>query len=116
MWQQELESTRDLNAKVKEDYDILQERFQKHQVLNENLVRELKLDHEQLGARTKELERFREKHESIFQEERNASMKQIIELNQEKDKMHKKFTKALDDATTELETLKGEFKVRQMKI
>ena len=101
----EMQVTRDLNAKVKEDYDIPQERFQKHQVLNEKLVGELKQDHEQLGLRCKELERFREKHESIFQAERNESMKTIIKLNQEKESMEKKYSKALDDARTELETL-----------
>ena len=68
--------------------------------MNEKLVGELKQDHEQLGLRCKELERFREKHESIFQAERNESMKTIIKLNQEKESMEKKYSKALDDART----------------
>ena len=80
-WQSEMQITRDMNAKVKEDFEILTERFQKHQTLNENLVRELKGDHELIGMKCKELEKFKEKHEEIFQEERNTSMKHIIKVN-----------------------------------
>ena len=43
-------------------------------------------------------------------------MKTIIKLNNEREAFETKMTKALDEATTELETLKGEGKVRLMKV
>ena len=37
-------------------------------------------------------------------------------LNDEKDQIERNLTKQLDESQTELETLKGEFKVKMMKI
>ena len=39
-----------------------------------------------------------------------------IKLNAEKDTIERKLKKELDESQTELETLKGEFKVKMMKI
>ena len=39
-----------------------------------------------------------------------------IKLNDEKDTIERKLKKELDESQTELETLKGEFKVKMMKI
>ena len=39
-----------------------------------------------------------------------------MKLNNEKEAIERKLTKELDDTQTELETLKGEFKVKMMKI
>ena len=39
-----------------------------------------------------------------------------IKLNDEKDSIERKLKKELDESQTELETLKGEFKVKMMKI
>ena len=43
-------------------------------------------------------------------------MKKIIALNSEKEELERTFRKKEDELTTELETLKGEFKVRMMKV
>ena len=56
----------------------------------------MKLDHEKLGEKCKELENFKDNHDAIFQGERNESMQKIISLNAEKEEIETRLTKELD--------------------
>ena len=52
---QEVQVTRDANAQIKEDFEILEERFKKNTVLNEELVGGLKEEAKKVDARLKKL-------------------------------------------------------------
>ena len=113
---QEMGVTREANAQLKEDYEILEERFKKNQTLNENLVNDLKDDQKGTIVKLKKLQEFFDKYDTILQEERNAAQSMQKQLNDDKDKIERTLTKELDESQTELATLKGEFKVKMMRI
>ena len=113
---QEMQITRDANIRIKEDYEILEERFSKNQKLNENLVNDLKVDHVEVVNKNKKLQEFKDKYDVILQDEKNASQTMQKKLISEKEEIERNLTKQLDESNTELETLKGEFKVKMMKI
>ena len=58
---------------MKEDYEILEERFKKNQTLNENLVAELKEDQKDTIVKLKKLQDFHDKYDEILQAEKSES-------------------------------------------
>lgn len=70
---QEMQVTREANQQLKEDYEILEERFKKNQTLNENLVVELKEDQKGTIVKLKKLQDFHDKYDTILQDEKNAA-------------------------------------------
>ena len=61
-----MQITREANARIKEDYEILEERFSKNQKLNENLVSDLKVDHVAVVEKNKKLQEFKDKYDVIL--------------------------------------------------
>ena len=112
----ELGVSREANGALKEEYEILEERFKKHSKMIEDQNTDLEKDLKNMAAKCKKLQDFYDKHDSILQEERSSTQKQIIGLMKEKDDLERHYKKELDVKTTALETLEGEFQVKMMKI
>jgi predicted nuclease with TOPRIM domain len=70
---QQLATSHELNSKLREDYEILEERFKKHSKMNDELVNELKEDQKEINERNKKLQDFKDRYDSILQEERSES-------------------------------------------
>ena len=112
----ELGVSREANATLKEEYEILEERFKKHSKMIEDQNSDLENDLKNMATKCKKLQDFYDKHDAILQEERSSSQKQIIQLSKDKDDLERHYKKELDVKTTALETLEGEFQVKMMKI
>ena len=68
----------------------------------------MKEDSRNLVVKMKKLQDFHDKYDTILQDERNASQKLLITINEEKESTERKLKKELDESQTELETLQGE--------
>lgn len=112
----ELGVSREMNAKIKEEHDMLLESFTRHKKINEQQIQELDKDIKNMVTKNKKLQEFFDKHDKILQEQQTSSQTEIISLRKEKDDMETTFKKELDVKTTALETLEGEFQVKMMKI
>ena len=95
---------------------VLYNGVEKHVKFGEQLQLEKDQRYAKMMVKQKELENFKEKHEEIFQTERNEANAQIIKLNQEKEHIEKTLGKKLSETTNALETLEGELEVRKMQI
>ena len=63
---QEMQVQRDETALIKEDYQILNERFNKQQILYENQVNDLKEDAKKVAEKVKTLQDFHDKYDTIL--------------------------------------------------
>lgn len=113
---QEIATSHELNSKLRDDYEILEERFKKHSKMNDDFVQELKVDIKKTNDLNKELQDFKDKFDVVLQEERSEKMKMLIKLNEEREEMERNLKKQLDTTKRELEELQGEFQVKMMKI
>ena len=113
--QHELNVGREANSTLKEEYEILEERFRKATRMSEDQISELEKDLKKMAGKVKTLQDFYDKHDAILQEERNSSNAEIKQLRDEKDELTRKFTKELDEKTMALETLEGTQKVKMMQ-
>jgi len=105
----ELATSHELNSKLRDDYELLEERFKKQTKMNDDFVAELKVDIKKTTALNKELQDFKDRYDVILQEERSDKQKQWIKLNEEKDEIERNLKKQLDSTKRELEELQGEF-------
>ena len=94
---------------MRDDYEMLEERFKKQNKMNESIVAELKADLKKIGETNKSLQDFKDKYETILQDERQDKQKMLIKLNEEREEMERTLKKQLDSTKTELEELQGEF-------
>lgn len=113
---QELATSHELNSKLRDDYEILEERFKKHSKMNDDFVTELKVDIKKTHDVNKELQEFKDKFDVVLQDERSDKQKMLIKLNEEREEMERNLKKQLDTTKRELEELQGEFQVKMMKI
>ena len=113
--QHELNVGREANSTLKEEYEILEERFRKATRMSEDQISELEKDLKKMAGKVKTLQDFYDKHDAILQDERNSSNAEIKQLRDEKDELTRKFTKELDEKTMALETLEGTQKVKMMQ-
>lgn len=113
---QQLATSHELNSRMRDDYEMLEERFKKHSKMNEGIVAELKADLKKIGETNKSLQDFKDKYDTVLQDERTDKQKMLIKLNEERDEMERTLKKQLDSTKTELEELQGEFQVKMMKI
>ena len=65
--------TRDSNAQIREDYEILEERFKKNTNLNEELVAGLKEEGKKQEAKLKRLQDFHDTYDVKLQEKVNEA-------------------------------------------
>ena len=65
--------TRDSNAQIREDYEILEERFKKNTNLNEELVAGLKEEGKKQDAKLKKLQDFHDTYDIKLQEKVNEA-------------------------------------------
>ena len=65
--------TRDSNAQIREDYEILEERFKKNTNLNEELVAGLKEEGKKQEAKLKRLQDFNDTYDVKLQEKVNEA-------------------------------------------
>ena len=65
--------TRDSNAQIREDYEILEERFKKNTNLNEELVAGLKEEGKKQDAKLKRLQDFHDTYDIKLQEKVNEA-------------------------------------------
>ena len=65
--------TRDSNAQIREDYEILEERFKKNTNLNEELVAGLKEEGKKQEAKLKKLQDFHDTYDVKLQEKVNEA-------------------------------------------
>lgn len=82
----QLKASRDLLAVVKEDYEMLEDKFNKQNKMYEEMLQSNKQEIYYLKDRQKELQDFHDRYDTIIQEERTASMNQIKEMNDIRDK------------------------------
>ena len=101
----EIGSSHELNSKLRDDYEILEERFKKHSKMNDDFVQELKADIKKTSDLNKELQEFKDKFDVVLQEERSEKMKMLIKLNEEREEMERNLKKQLDTTKRELEEL-----------
>ena len=101
----EIGSSHELNSKLRDDYEILEERFKKHSKMNDDFVQELKVDIKKTSDLNKELQEFKDKFDVVLQEERSEKMKMLIKLNEEREEMERNLKKQLDTTKRELEEL-----------
>lgn len=52
---QQLATSHELNSRMRDDYEMLEERFKKHSKMNEGIVAELKADLKKIGETNKSL-------------------------------------------------------------
>jgi len=83
---QQIKLSRDALAHVKEDYELLDERYTKQSKMYEELLQPLKKELYDLKDRQKELQDFHDRYDVIIQEERNQNINQIKEINETRDK------------------------------
>ena len=83
---------------LKEDYEVLTEKLIKTTKIYDEMVQGLKQELYELKDKQKDLQDFYYRHDSIFQEERNANIKQIKEINETRDKIENTLTKKLNTA------------------
>lgn len=102
---QEIATSHELNSKLRDDYEILEERFKKHSKMNDDFVQELKVDIKKTNDLNKELQDFKDKFDVVLQEERSEKMKMLIKLNEEREEMERNLKKQLDTTKRELEEL-----------
>ena len=65
--------TRDSNAQIREDYEILEERFKKNTNLNEELVAGLKEEGKKQDVKLKKLQDFHDTYDIKLQEKVNEA-------------------------------------------
>ena len=73
--------TRDANTQIKEDYEILEERFRKNTNLNEELVAGLKQEAAKVEIKLKKLQDFHDTYDVKLQEKVNEAQQIQISLN-----------------------------------
>ena len=66
--------------------------------------------------KSKELQDFFNRYDTIIQQERKANFESIKEINERKEEIERNLKKQLDNTTSELETLKSEFNVKMQRI
>ena len=71
----ELGVSREANGALKEEYEILEERFKKHSKMIEDQNTDLEKDLKKMADKCKKLQDFYDKHDSILQEERSSTQK-----------------------------------------
>ena len=62
----ELEVSREANATLKEEYEILEERFKKHSKMIEDQNSDLENELKNMAAKCKKLQEFFDKHDAIL--------------------------------------------------
>ena len=95
---------------------MLNEQFRKHSKLQEDQINENAKELRNMAVKTKKLQEFFDKHDTILNEREAELQGQIIKIRNEKDEEERKLQKELDEKKTQLETLEGEFQVKMMKI
>ena len=65
-----LNFSRDANQSLKNDYDLLQEKFDKHMKATNNLNQDLKMEIDKLNQKSSHLQVFKDEHEENLLVER----------------------------------------------
>ena len=89
--------TRDANTQIKEDYEILEERFRKNTNLNEELVAGLKQEAAKVEIKLKKLQDFHDTYDVKLQEKVNEAQQIQISLTNEREDIERKLKKELDE-------------------
>lgn len=104
-----LKFSSEANKNLKTDYDLLQEKFDKHMKVSNNINQDLKDEIEELGAQVSKLQIFYDDNQEIMQGERTKADLEMKELRDKKDAEMKKIQENSDKMKKELDDFKQEF-------
>jgi len=71
----ELATSHELNSKLRDDYELLEERFKKQTKMSDEFLAQLKHDMKSTVETNKQLQEFKEKYDKVLTEERSANSK-----------------------------------------
>ena len=108
----QLTFSRNANKKLKEDYDLLNEKFKKEKIILEQMVSDTNSKILGQQDKLKQLQDFFDRHEEIMAAERKSNIEMIRDTNKVKEETEAKLKKTLDKTVIELETIKSEFNVK----
>lgn len=83
----QLTFNRNATAKIKEDYEIMEDRNSKSKEMYEKLVANLREELHGVKINQKELQDFYDRYDVIIQDERKNNINQIREINDQRDKI-----------------------------
>lgn len=104
-----LKFSSEANKNLKTDYDLLQEKFDKHMKVSNNINQDLKDEIEELGAQVSKLQIFYDDNQEIMQGERTKAELEMKDLRDKKDAEMKKIQDNSDKMKKELDDFKQEF-------
>ena len=114
--QTQLKFSRQAFNQIKEDYDQQMEKSLKQHQMQEQIIAGFKKELLDNQEKSKELQDFFNRYDTIIQQERKANFESIKEINERKEEIERNLKKQLDNTTSELETLKSEFNVKMQRI
>ena len=108
----QLKFSNDANENIKSDYDLLQEKFDKHLKATNNLLLDQKDELEELTNRCVKLQIFQDDHQDSLEAEKDKLKKEFEPIIKEKDKMLREFSDENMKYQNEIEELKEDLKKR----
>ena len=104
------------NASLKADYDLLQEKFDKHMKTSNNVIQDRKEDIDRLNQRVATLQGFYDEQEEIQAKAKEANEKAIADVKAEKDEEIANLKKKADASKSELDEAKIDFGAKIKKL
>lgn len=104
------------NASLKGDYDLLQEKFDKHMKTSNNVIQDRKEDIDRLNQRVATLQGFYDEQEEIQAKAKEVNEKAIAEVRAEKDEEITKLKQKCEATKSDLEEAKLDASAKIQKL